>query len=575
MSEINNEDNLFNPTQKSPTGIVGLDKVLSGGFPKGRTTVISGDSGTGKSLLAIEWLIKGSQIYGENGLYISFDVPVVQICQDLASIDWNLESLIKEEKVIFQYISVLDHEQVDRGEFSLDILVKRLESMIKKTGVTRIVLDSLESLLNVIQQKEIIRRELRSLFRWFSERNLTLVITVEHRKDDSNLNLANFMADCFINLEQCIVDQTCTRRIRILKYRGSAHGMNSYPYIISSSGNQVYPITSVNLDYDVSSQRIGLGIAELNEMLSGGVYEGSSVLISGTIGTGKTSFAGYIANEICNQGRKCLYLAFEESESQICRNLKSIGLDLKRWVEKGFLQFKAERPTSSSLEHHLLNIIKEIEIFNPSLVIVDPISNFLSSHENKDSLVKLFLMRLIDTFKSKNITSVFTSLIEGGMTLEGTPENISSVMDTWISLQLVEQNNERNRLLKIFKSRGSNHSNQLREYILCDEGIKMIDVYLGAEGLLTGTQRLVQQAKDKAEEQLLKDQITQIKEELEAQKLRFQSNLERFQLDYSVEEKALQQKLKSLQLQQQVVEFEKAKIFKQRDIGLIQQDKDE
>lgn len=546
MSTETKSDAKAGPFDRAPTGIPGLDEILSGGLPKGRVTLISGDTGSGKSMLALECLVNGAAAYEEPGLYVSFDTPVEHVREDLASLDWPVQALVDADMLRFKYFGVLNHQTLDVGKFTLDILLQRLDAMISEIGAKRVVLDTTEALFSVVNQTHVLRYELRRLFRWFNERKITLIVTVERPRGTSITGIEEFVSDCVVTLEQRMQQDTVTRRLHVSKYRGSVHGTNSYPYAITAKGNEVYPVTSIGLGYHASEVRQSLGIKGLDEMLGGGVYVGSSVLISGTAGSGKTAFVGHFAQETCRRGEHCLYLAYEESEEQICRNLRSIGLDLNQWRKQGLLHFRAQRPTSVTLERHLTEIMDMIAQTRPSLMIIDPISNF--AWGTPEANVKAFLMQLVDVLKAHDVTVVFTSLIRGAGDGGETAEGVSSIIDTWISLDIVEQNDERNRVLKILKSRGSAHSNQLREFVLSAQGIHLQPVFLGAEGVVTGTQRLVYEARLRAEERAQRDEIARLKSELASQQSRYATGVQRLRAEHDIQAHELNQRIKILEL---------------------------
>ncbi|MCP5503491.1 MAG: circadian clock protein KaiC [Leptospiraceae bacterium] len=542
--------------KKIQTGIKGLDEVLHGGIPQGRITMLKGSAGTGKTLLAIEILLKSAMLDKEPGVYISFENTVNQIMEDISSFGWNLSSPEMQKLLKIDYFGINDYESYSEGEISINVLGERVEHLLKKTNATKLVFDTLESLWDVVGDSKSFRWQFRNFLRRFTQQDITLIITSEQINGQSKYPFDEFVSDCVIHLEQNIISEIVTRKLRIIKYRGTTHGLNAYPYIISESGNYVYPITSLGLTHTASYDKISTGIPDLDVMLHGGIFRGSSVLISGTSGCGKSSIAGFFANQTCKTGEKCIYFAFEESEAQIFRNYNSIGINLEQWKDKGLLNIHATRSSTIGLEHHLLFMFQLIEKFQPQLVILDPVSNFISP-DNGES-VKSFLVRMIDHLKDNNITCLFTSLIRGSGHLEETDESVSSLMDTWISLQMIEQNNERNRVLKILKSRGMAHSNQLREFILSSSGIHLMDVYIGAEGMVTGSKRLIQQAQENAERKRLIEEIELLKRKQQFLEKQFHSETEikkenfentKSELQKAVEEAELRLKTKDLSMQ--------------------------
>lgn len=502
---------------KSPTGIRGFDEITFGGLPKGRPTLICGAAGSGKTLFGMEFLVRGATEYKEPGLFVSFEESETDLAANFASLGFNLKQLEAEKKISLDNIHIERSEIEETGQYSLEGLFVRMEFAIDAIGVRRVVLDTLEALFSGFTNQFILRAEIRRLFRWLKDRGITAVITAEQGNAESGLTrhgLEEYVSDCVIVLDHRVKDQLSTRRLRVVKYRGSIHGTNEYPFLIDEEGISVLPITSVGLDYPVSSDRISTGIPRLDAMFGGdGVFRGSSILISGSAGTGKTSFAGKFADLCCRNNEKCLYYAFEESSSQIIRNMRSIGINLKDHTEKGLLRFHTVRPTVYGLEMHLAETHKAVKEFDPAGVVVDPISN-LASIGNAEE-VKVALMRLIDLLKSRTITSLFTYLLPSGELSENTEIGVSSLMDTWILLREIESSGERNRILNIIKSRGMAHSNQVREFLITDGGVDLIDVYTGPAGVLTGAARASQEAREKAETLLMEKEIEAKKRELE------------------------------------------------------------
>jgi circadian clock protein KaiC len=486
--------------EKSPTGITGLDEITNGGLPKGRPTLVCGAAGCGKTLLAMEFLVRGATQYNEPGVFMSFEETAEELTKNVASLGFDLNRLAASKRLLIDYVRVERSEIEETGEYDLEGLFIRLEHAIDSIGAKRVVLDTVESLFAGLPNPLILRSELRRLFRWLKDKGMTAIITGE--KGDQTLtrySLEEYISDCVIFLDHRVTDQLSTRRLRIVKYRGSIHGTNEYPFLIEERGISVLPITSIGLGYSVSSQRISSGIPRLDAMLGGkGFFRGSSILLSGTAGTGKTSLAASFVDDACRRKEKCIYFAFEESSAQILRNMRSIGLDLEPWVKKGLLQFMADRPSVYGLETHLLTMHKAIEAFKPSVVIVDPITNLISSGNPLD--VKSMLTRLIDFLKINQITSLFNTLTTSGGPLEQSEVGISSLTDTWLLLRAIEINGERNRGLYVLKSRGMPHSNQIREFLLTDKGISLLDVYVGPSGVLTGSARLAQEAQEKGYE---------------------------------------------------------------------------
>ncbi|MDP1671781.1 MAG: circadian clock protein KaiC [Burkholderiales bacterium] len=484
---------------KSPTGIQGLDEITGGGLPTGRPTLVCGSAGSGKTMLAVEFLVHGATQFGEPGVLMMFEESTAEITANVRSLGHDLKKLSAQNKIRIDHVQIERSEIEETGEYDLEGLFIRIGNAVDSIGAKRVVLDTVEALFAGLPNHAILRAELRRLFRWLKDRGLTAIITGE-RGDHSltRYGLEEYVADCVIVLDQRMHEQISTRRLRVLKYRGSAHGTNEYPFIISGRGLSVLPITSLQLDHGVSAQRIPTGIARLDEMLGGkGVYRGSSVLVSGSPGTGKSSIGAKFADTACRRGERVLLFAYEESSAQIVRNMGSIGIDLAQWVKKGLLQIHSSRPTLVGLEEHLLLMHDAVRDFRPSLVVIDPISNL--SLDLTASQVKPMLMRLIDFLKRQQITALFASLTEGrGEMLDDSQLGVSSLMDTWLLLRNVEFNGERNRTIYVLKSRGMKHSNQVRELVLSSRGIDLVDVYLGAERVLTGSARVTQEEQERA-----------------------------------------------------------------------------
>ncbi|NUN66007.1 circadian clock protein KaiC [Pseudanabaena biceps] len=480
---------------KCPTGIQGLDEITGGGLPQGRPTLVCGAAGCGKTLLGVEFLVHGAVEYAEAGVLMTFEETAAEITQNVTSLGWHLDQLVSDDKLIIDHVYIDPQSLAETGEYDLEGLFIRLGNAIQEIGAKRVVLDTLEVLFAGLSNDSIVRSELKRLFEWLKSQGVTAIITGERgEKALTRRGLEEYVSDCVIRLEQQTVDELTTRYLQIFKYRGSQHGSNAYPFLIEEDGIFVSPITSLKLDYDISTEQISTGVPRLDTMLTGGGYYcGSSILITGMAGTGKTTLAGYFAASTCDRGERCLYLATEEAPQQILRNQRSIGLDLKHYIDEGLLRFEAVRPAAYGLEMRLIKIHAWVKEFQPSSVIIDPMSNLATS--STQSQAKSFLMRLIDLFKSQQITVLFTNLLQGGSPSEHTEIGVSSLMDTWIELRTTETNGERNRTLCIVKSRGMRHSNQVREFLFASQGIELMDVYLGEGGYLTGTARLAKQTK--------------------------------------------------------------------------------
>jgi len=485
--------------EKAPTGINGLDEITYGGLPRGRPTLVCGPAGCGKTLMAMEFLIRGATQYDEPGVFIAFEETHKELTQNVASLGFDLRNLEAHRKLLVDYVMVERSEIEETGEYNLDGLFVRLGHAIDSIGARRVALDTIETLFASLANAGIVRAELRRLFRWLKEKGVTAIVTAE--RGDGTLTrhgLEEYVADCVIVLDHRVTNQIATRRLRVVKYRGSLHGTNEYPFLIDKEGFSVLPITSMGLDYPASTERVSTGVPRLDAMLGGaGYYRGTSVLISGSAGTGKTSLAATFVDAACRRGERCLYFAFEESPGQIVRNLRSIGMDLERFVKKGLLKFHSARPTGQGLESHLVDIHHRIDEFKPQAVILDPVTNFIAVGEAGE--VKAMLARLIDLVKSRQVTLICTSLTAAGDAEQQSEVGISSLMDTWLLVRSLEAGGERNRGLYVLKSRGMAHSNQVREFVLSDRGIDLVDVYTGSGAVLTGSARAAQEARERAE----------------------------------------------------------------------------
>jgi circadian clock protein KaiC len=461
--------------------------------------LICGSAGCGKTLLSVEFLVHGSMRFNEPGVFMAFEENEEDLRANVASLGYDLKDLVDRNKLVIDHVHIERSEIEETGEYDLEGLFVRLGYAIDSIGAKRVVLDTVESIFAGLPNPSILRAELRRLFRWLKDKGVTAIVTGE--RGDGTLTrqgLEEYVSDCVILLDHRSHEQISTRRLQVIKYRGSMHGTNEYPFLIDEQGISVLPITSVGLTHKSSLERISSGVMRLDTMLGGkGYFRGTSVLLSGTAGTGKSSLAAHFVEAACKKGEQCAYFATEESPDLILRNMRSIGIELAPWVKQGLLRFDATRPTFHGLEMHLLRMHKLVTEIKAKIVVVDPITSYLSLGGTLE--VKSMLTRLIDFFKAHQITALFTSLTEGGNALEQSEIGISSLMDTWILLRHIESNGERNRGIWVLKSRGMAHSNQIREFILTDRGIELVDVYLGAAGVLTGTARAAQEAKEKAE----------------------------------------------------------------------------
>lgn len=474
---------------KTPTGIIGLDEITLGGLPTGRPTLICGEAGAGKTLFSIEFIVKGALIYNEPGVFMAFEEKSEELKTNVTSLGFDLDSLEKENKLKIDYVHIDRTEIEETGEYNLEGLFIRLGYAIDSIGAKRVVLDTIENLFSGLSNDAVLRSEIRRLFQFLKSKGVTAIITGE--KGDKTLTrqgLEEYVSDCVILLDHRIIDQISTRRLRIIKYRGSVHGTNEYPFLIDDEGISVLPVTSLHLNKTVSSEIVSTGIDALdNSFARKGFFRGSSILVSGTAGTGKTSIASSFIEAACKRKEKCLYFAFEESPQQIIRNMRSISVDLQQYVDKGYLEFYASRPTLFGLEMHLVAIHKAIKKIKPTTIVLDPITNLVTI--GSVSEVKTMLIRLIDYLQTEQITVMFTALSLTNAINDQPDEGVSSLVDTWLRIRDIEDNGERNRGLYIMKSRGMKHSNQVREFVITDNGLDLIDVYLGDEGVLTGSAR--------------------------------------------------------------------------------------
>ncbi len=487
-----------NGLPKAPTGIKGLDEITLGGLPRGRPTLVCGGPGCGKTLFGLEFLLRGARDFGEPGVFMAFEETQQDLSQNVRSLGFDLDRMIAENRISVDYVHVDRSEIEETGEYDLEGLFLRLGLAIDTVGARRVVLDTLESLFSGFTNEALLRSELRRLFRWLKEKGVTAVITGERGEGQlTRQGLEEYVSDCVILLDHRVREQVSTRRLRVVKYRGSTHGTNEHPFLIDENGIHVLPLTSLGLDHSVSTERISSGIPRLDSMLGGeGYYRGSSILISGTAGTGKTSIAASFADASCRRGERCLYFAFEESPQQILRNMRSIGVDLNPWLKKGLLRLHASRPTLHGIEMHLALIHKMVNDFDPQVVVIDPISNLATA--GTESEAESMMLRLIDHLKARQVTALFTNLTAGGDAWEHTDIGVSSLIDTWILLRDIELAGERNRGLYVLKSRGMKHSNQIREFLITAEGIQLEDVYAGPEGVLTGSMRAAQEDRERA-----------------------------------------------------------------------------
>jgi circadian clock protein KaiC len=521
---------------KSPTGIAGFDDLTLGGVPTARPTLVCGSAGCGKTLFATTFLIHGARDFDEPGVFVSFEERPGDIVSNVASLGFALNKLVDDQKIAFEYIALDRSELEEAGDYDLEGLFIRLEAAIDSVGAKRVVLDTIESLFSVFSNQAILRAEIRRLFDWLKDKGMTTVITAE--RGDGSLTrqgLEEYVSDCVILLDHRVQNQVSTRRLRIVKYRGTAHGTNEYPFLIDQDGFSVLPISSLGLDHKVFEERIPSGIADLDAMLTGGgFHRASSILVSGVAGSGKSSVAACFVDAACAAGERALYFSFEESADQAVRNMKSIGMDIGRWIKSDQLRFIATRPTFYSLEMHLAVMLREVTRFKPSLVVLDPISSFLESGDRME--IQSMLLRIVDFLKGRGVTAVFTHLMHGQDGRVQTDAGLSSLMDAWILLLNREVNGEFNRELYLLKARGLSHSNQVREFIMSDEGIKLVPPYLGENGALTGSARKNEEAKSRRADILRKTEVSKTRQQIQQKRRRAKAQMEALQAELDSDE---------------------------------------
>ena len=551
---------------KAPTGIDGLDEVTLGGLPQGRPTLLCGTAGCGKTLFAMTFLVKGATEFGEPGVFMSFEEGAGDLAANVASLGYDVPGLVADKLLRIDHVRVERSEIEEAGEYDLEGLFVRLGYAINQVGARRVVLDTLEALFAGLGDTAILRAELRRLFAWLKDRGVTSIITAERGEGSlTRHGIEEYVSDCVILLDNRVEEQITTRRLRVVKYRGSAHGTNEYPFLIDDQGISVLPITSAGLDYDVSTDPVPTGVEGLDAMLgAGGYLQGSSVLISGAAGTGKTIFAAHFADAACRRDERCLYFAFEESPQQIIRNTVSVGLDLRRHIEADLLAFEAARPSLFRFEMHLTRMNRDLDRFQPACVVIDPISAF----RGPSIEVHATLLRLVDMLKARGITAVFTNLTPADERLmTDTDRSVSSLMDTWLSLVDIESNGERNRGIYVLKSRGMSNSNQIREYRITDDGVALREMYLGPEGMLTGSARVSQENRAAARALELRQDGERRRRELERKRHAVERRIAemRAELDAEAAEADARDELEAAALQQ--VEEDRAAIQASRGAG--------
>jgi circadian clock protein KaiC len=520
---------------KCPTGIRGLDQITDGGLPRNRSILVCGGPGAGKTLMGIEFLARGARDFGEPGVFVSFEERADDLAKNAFSLGFDLGRLARSKRFAVEHIALDRAQLLEAGEYDLEGLFIRLGAAIDSVGAKRVVLDTIEALFSALTNQGILRAELNRLFSWLKDKGVTTLITAERGQGVlTRHGLEEYVSDCVIVLDQRVDDQIATRRLRIVKYRGSTHGTNEYPFLIDRSGFLVLPITTISLDYDSPRQFVPTGVAKLDGMLGGkGYFRASTVMVSGTAGTGKSSLAAHFVDGGCRRGERCLYFAFEESPGQIMRNMRSIGIDLQKWVDRGLLNFHAMRPTSVGMETHISLMLKYIDEFRPQIVVLDPISSFSAAGTLLDA--HTMLVRMIDLLKSRRITTMFTSLMSGAEATEQAAAGVSSLIDAWISLRNLEHGGERTRSLYVLKARGMRHSNQIREFLLTDRGADLQDVYVGPDGVLTGSARAAQEMQDRIAAAASRRDVEQRKEQLERKHKAFKARIAELEATYATE----------------------------------------
>lgn len=554
-----------NVLEKTPTGINGFDEITNGGLPANRPTLVCGEAGAGKTLFSIEFIVRGALQFKEPGVIMVFEEKAEDLEQNVASLGFNLKKLQKDGLLWIDHVHIDRSEIEETGMYDLDGLFIRLAHAIDSIGAKRVMLDTIENLFGGFENENILRAELRRLFSWLKNKGITAIITAEKGLGMlTRHGLEEYVSDCVILLDHRVENQISTRLLRVVKYRGSLHGTNEYPFLIDQDGISVLPVTSLMLEREVSSQRISSGIETLDAMLGAkGFFRGSSILVSGTAGTGKTSIASYFADASCKRRERCLYFAFEESPQQIIRNMKSIGIDLKKHIDAGLLQIQATRPTLFGLESHLVTIHKKVKQFKPSAVILDPITNLVTIATLSD--VKSMLMRLLDFLQNEGITVFFTALVHDNANSLQTDEGISSLVDAWVQVRDIEGNGERNRGIYIMKSRGMSHSNQVREFVITPKGLELVDVYLGPEGILVGSARQAQELQEVTGKELRTYAANRKDLEVERKKLVLEAKIASLKEEFESVREELNKTFVEDQLKKEIMEKNRQQLINNRN----------
>ncbi|MGD0106515.1 MAG: circadian clock protein KaiC [Rhodopila sp.] len=549
---------------KTPTGIPGLDEVLLGGLPTGRPTLICGYAGCGKTLLGMTFLVNGATMFDEPGVFVSFEETSRDLAENVTSLGFDVPELIAAKKLAIDHVRIDRNEIEENGEYDLEGLFIRLGYAVDQIGAKRVVLDTLEALFSGLGDEAVLRAELRRLFGWLKDRGLTAIITAERGKDTLTRNgLEEYVSDCVILLDNRVQDQITTRRLRIVKFRGSAHGTNEYPFLLDQQGITVVPLSSTGLVHRITREVVSTGIPGLDVMMGpGGVYRGSSVLISGVAGSGKTILGASFAAAACARGERCMFFSFEESADQVVRNVRSAGIHLRQHTAADLLRFETKRPTSFGFEMHLAHMQRELDRFEPTTVVVDPVTSF----RGPDSEVHALLLRMLDMLKTRGITTFFTSLTGSNERTVPSDAGLYSLMDTWILLVDIESNGERNRGLYLLKSRGMSHSNQIREYLLTNEGVLLVEAYLGASGVLTGSARLAMEAQVRIEAQQGREEVGRRRRELESRRAVTERKIAELQAEMAAQDAEAGQLTAQDELRETAVDAERAAMGASRGI---------
>ena len=554
--------------RKTPTGIAGLDEIMNGGIPSGRATLVCGGPGCGKTVLGMEFLVHGAIEFDEPGVFMAFEETAGELDENFASMHFDLKELCAKKKLYLEHVRVERSEIEETGAYDLEGLFIRLQAALERVGAKRLVLDTVECLFAGFNDANLLRAELRRLFRWLKEKGVTAIVTAESGEAKiTRQGLEEYVADCVILLDHRAIDQNSIRRLRVIKYRGSVHGTSEYPFLIGNQGFSVLPLSSLGLNHQASNQRLPTGIPRLDAMLAGkGFYRGSSILVSGGAGTGKSSVAAHFIDAACRRGERALMFASEQSAEEIVRNMRSIGVDLAPWVKRNLLRFETNRAGFCGLEKHLVMMHDATVEFAPKIVVVDPITNYGSVGDYND--VKSMLTRLIDLFKSRGITALFTSLATAGHEDDASDVGVSSLMDAWIQLRNQECNGERNRTLYVLKSRGMAHSNQVREFLLSDKGAQIVDVYLGPGGVLTGSARLTQETRDRADALERTQEVERQQRTLQQKREELAAQIAALRTEFDAVESELRRSVSQLRARESQIEVNTAEMAVARKADL-------